>query len=268
MVQAAPAGIFQQFGGAYDYILIGTRNSAADNKFYALRVSDGVPVGAAFDNGGGVNGIGIISGMASVDYPNRRVYFASRARAGGSSNTLWCLNLTAAGVSLAWARALGNIDGSPVLRGSRVYVGTNNGRVHALDANDGTPLWMFDTGLGEPIKGYLFPDGSGDDLYFSTTTRVFSISDMGASGVLNWSVDSIPNPSIPLFTPGSIYVLVGGSDGRLYQLDVSGSMPTITSVQLGDGLAAVGSPSLDVVNGMVYVGTDAGIVYAAELPIP
>jgi outer membrane protein assembly factor BamB len=268
MVQAAPAGIFQQFGGAYDYILIGTRNSAADNKFYALRVSDGVPVGAAFDNGGGANGIGIISGMASVDYPNRRVYFASRARAGGSSNTLWCLNLTAAGVSLAWARALGNIDGSPVLRGGRVYVGTNNGRVHAFDANDGTPLWMFDTGLGEPIKGYLFPDGSGDDLYFSTTTRVFSISDMGASGVLNWSVDSIPNPSIPLFTPGSIYVLVGGSDGRLYQLDVSGSMPTITSVQLGDGLAAVGSPSLDVVNGMVYVGTDAGIVYAAELPIP
>jgi hypothetical protein len=36
----------------------------------------------------------------------------------------------------------------------------------------------------------------------------------------------------------------------------------------GDGLSAVGRPTVDAANGIIYVGTDAGIFYAVELPIP
>ena len=36
---------------------------------------------------------------------------------------------------------------------------------------------------------------------------------------------------------------------------------------LGDGMSAVGAPSYDFVNRLIYVGTDAGIIYAVE-PLP
>lgn len=106
-VQAAPAGLFTAYGGAFNYLLVGTREGSADNAFKALDPADG-SVLATFDNGGGSSGIGIISGMAAVDMlanPDR-VYFTSHARVGGSPNTLWCLELKAApGVfTLRWAR--------------------------------------------------------------------------------------------------------------------------------------------------------------------
>lgn len=71
-----------------------------------------------------------------------------------------------------------------------------------------------------------------------------------------------------LYNTGLDQLFVGSSDGRLYQIDVSGVSPTTTSVPLGDGSAAVGAPSLDVANNLLYVGTDAGIIYAVAPPIP
>ena len=131
-----------------------------------------------------------------MDYPTRRVYFASRERSAGKS-TLWCLDVTAGGATLKWKRALGDIDGSPVLRNGVVYVGTNTGVVYALDADDGDTRWTFATGDG-PIKGFVFPDRLDQDLYFSTTTRVWGLTDNGAAAAQKWAaVTSIPSPSYP-----------------------------------------------------------------------
>ena len=93
VVQAAPAGIFTAFGGAYSYLLVGTRDATADNVFAAIDPATGAVL-ASFDNGGGASGIGIINGTAAVDYGSPpHVYFTSHAKAGGSANTLWCLQL-------------------------------------------------------------------------------------------------------------------------------------------------------------------------------
>ena len=70
-----------------------------------------------------------------------------------------------------------------------------------------------------------------------------------------------------LFVPGSHYVYVGGTDGKLYELDVLGA-PGIKSVTLGNGLAAVGAPSLDRVYNLIHVGSEAGIFYAVQIPLP
>jgi len=264
MIQAAPAGSFAQFGGL-DLILVGTRNSSGDNRFYGLRVADG-SVAWSFDNGGGANGIGVINGQAAVDYANRRVYFASRQRAGGSSNTLWCLRFDATSATLLWARDLGNIDGSPVLRNGRVYVGTNGSEVHALDPATGNSLWTAPfTCADGMVKGFVWV-ASASDLYLTTTSTVWALTDNGATVSEKWRVTTVPAPSIPLFTPGSHYLLVGSSDGRLYELDVNGSPPSVKSLQLGDGMATVGAPSLDVVNGLLHVGTTAGAIYAVGVP--
>jgi outer membrane protein assembly factor BamB len=279
VVQATAAGMFKDFGGAFDYVLIGTRDGAGDNAFFALDPKTGIPVNS-FNNGGGVNGIGIISGGASVDYPGKRVYFASRKKVPGSNGTLWCLTLTGAGLGGlcpgAWPVDVGDIDGSPVLRNGVIYVGNNVGLVHAVKA-DGTLAWAgpFNTGDG-PVKGFLFPDRNGSALYFATTKNVWGIVDAGASASLAWSTQLAPGatpplPSIVVWNPGSTLIHVGGSDGNLYQIDFSITPlpPTaITSATLGDGLAVVGAPTLDRLTGIVYVGSDEGVIYAVQTPLP
>ena len=62
----------------------------------------------------------------------------------------------------------------------------------------------------------------------------------------------------------------GAGDGKLYRLDsTSGSdapgAPVMFRLVLGDGLAAVGSPTIDTREGFLYAGPDAGIVYTVEL---
>jgi hypothetical protein len=75
-------------------------------------------------------------------------------------------------------------------------------------------------------------------------------------------------PSPVLFVPGSHYVYVGGSDGNLYEIDTLQASPVPKPVMLGNGLAVVGAPSLDRINNLVHVGTEAGIFYAVQIPLP
>ncbi len=268
-VQAAPAGHFVAFdAAAFDLVLTGTRNASASNSFRALEVATGLPAWSFVNDvvQGDGTGIGIVSGGASVDYLNQRVYFASRTGP-GSNGTLWAVDFTATTPTLLWSAALGNIDGSPVLFNGRIYVGNNAGVVHAVDAGSGTPHWNLPLGDGA-IKGFLFPRFGSNRLFVSTNTKVWSIEDNTTSGavVSGWPV-SIPSPSILLQPPDTPHVLVGSGDGSLYQIDIA-SPGTPTSVVLGLGNAAVGAPTLDLINSMIYVGTDAGIIYAVSYPIP
>jgi outer membrane protein assembly factor BamB len=160
-----------------------------------------------------------------------------------------------------------------VLRNGVIYVGTNTGVVRALDADDGDDRWSFPTADG-PVKNFVFPDRVDQDLYFSTTNKVWGIRDGGGAAVKKWvEIASIPSPSTPVHPVGSDILYVGGGDGRLYQINdaLAGNptpAPVVTSVQLGDGGAAAGAPSWDDPNGVVYVGTTAGIVYAVVPPLP
>jgi hypothetical protein len=85
----------------------------------------------------------------------------------------------------------------------------------------------------------------------------------------NWPVTStdIPAPSIPTFVPTTDKVLVGSNNGKLYQMNVVNPLPS-TSVTLGDGSAVVGTPTVDLLNSMIYVGTDEGVIYAVQFPLP
>lgn len=267
MVQGAPGGIFTAFGGAHDLVLIGSRNSSSANTFYGLNLADGT-VAWSFTNGGGGAAIGVIGGTPSVDWTNLRVYFASRARGSGSNNTVWCLSFNAGSASLLWARAIGDVDSSLILDGTTVYVGTNSGEVHALDAATGANLWAapFATNDGA-VKGYLWPRPSTNQLYFATNTKVWAVVDNGATASELWQLASIPNPSTPLVSVLSPWAWVGGSDGRLYQLDLSsGSAPSPTSVQLEPGSITIGSPALSVVEGRAYAGSESGRIYAVAVP--
>jgi outer membrane protein assembly factor BamB len=244
---------------------VGTWNATSDNRIVALNPADG-SVLWSFDNGGGSNGIGIISGGLFVDAAASRIYFASRARGSGSNHTLWCLSFTNTGATKLWSVASGDSDAAPMVYQGRVYFGNNNGEVKVFDTNTGALLASTATGDG-PVKGYVIPDFTAlpRKLFLATTTRVWVLQDNGSSISTLSSINTIPNPSIPLRRFGTNYLNVGGGDGKLYQVDV-GSFAT-TSVLLPTG-TQLGSPTLDTQTATVYAGTDAGTMYAVATPLP
>ena len=111
---------------------MGTRDGNVDNSLRALKLADGTLL-EAYAPGGFPGPIGPINGTPAIDYATRRIYFASHARLGG--DTLFCLEITDPPtlpvLVYKWSRNLGNVTGSPVLRGGRVYVGTLAGVIHS-----------------------------------------------------------------------------------------------------------------------------------------
>lgn len=265
MITASVAGQFTAFGGAYDLLFVGSRDAGSANSMFGLHLADGSNAWT-FDNGG--TGIGIISSGATVDYATNRLYFTSREYASGAG-TVWCLTFTDGGATLLWERALGDIDGAPILYDGRVYVGTNAGDVHALDAATGLDVWSapYSTADGA-IKGHVFPGFSAlpRRLVLSTSTKVWALTDNGVSVSLDWQQPGVAGPSIPLALEG-VGVFVGSTDGGLYQLnEATGGV--MSSVVLGDGTAVIGSPAYDYFNGMAYVGSESGATYGVTLPLP
>src|SRR6266545_4640224 len=265
-VQAAPSGIFTIFGGNHDYILVGTRNSTVNNVFYALNVNNGNVV---WQYDGTANGkqIGMINAQASVDYASRRVYFTSYGRA-PNNQAVWCLDLDTGG--LVWAAGFGSdVPGSPIFRGNHVYVGAIDGMVRALRTSDGGVDWTYTPGVPDGVvKAFVFPDRLGTRLFFTTTNTVWAIQDNGGTAPLVWSRNDLQSPSTPVFIPGGphLYVGTGGpGNGKLYRLSAANGS-TVDSFPLGDLDAQIGSPTIDLGAGFLYVGSDAGVVYAIHLP--
>jgi outer membrane protein assembly factor BamB len=266
VLQANPAGLFADLvPGAPDRVFVGTRNATSANTLYALNPATGAVV-SQFDNGGGASAIGIITGIA-VDYAKNYVYFTSRASGTGSSHTLWCLDATGGTLGKVWSLPVGDIDGSPVLYQGRLYVGTNAGEVKAIDPAGPTVAWTYTCSPADgAVKGYVFPHlgSSPKRLYFATTNRVWAIQDDGGSASGLWSVP-VTNPSIPLYVNGTNHLLVGSSNGTLYELStVDGSQEG----SVGLGSSALGSPARDSINDLYHVGSTAGVLHAVTLPVP
>jgi uncharacterized repeat protein (TIGR01451 family) len=274
-VQAGISGLLKYLTPtAPDVLLVGTVNGAAPNSFAAIQFPTG-SLGAAlpysFTNsdaqGGDDQEMGVISGQAAVDSLNSRVYFGSRKRSGGSDNTMWALRLDTLGSHRLWAWDLGEIDGSPTLRRSpapsTVYVGTNDSRIHALDPETGEVRWSFAASDGA-VKSLVWAVYNSRRLHFATRQKVWALDDTDTTTpptvVSGWPVP-IPSPSTPVLFFNTLYV--GSSDGHLYQIDPAG---TVRSVMLGDGSAAVGTPSIDYHSYLVYVGTLSGHIYAVSVP--
>jgi hypothetical protein len=278
-IQAGPAGMFTAYTGAIDAILLGTRQGGAANEFHALDPAtlNPLPGWPYSGEASPPNRIGIVSSQAAVDYATDRVYFTSYQHTPGVSDSVWCLDLVTASRCSLWtpgasvvAGRMGDIAASPTLRGDRLYVSPINGvngEVEALSTSDGSLLWgaPFQP-LDGQVKLFMVPDLQSPDLYFSTTSTVWSIHDSGTGAVERWRNTSILSPSQPVFFAATGRVYVGGGDGKLHVLSDADGTDVVSPITLGDGLSAVGAPTVDQAGGFVYVGTDAGVVYAVAIP--
>jgi outer membrane protein assembly factor BamB len=266
-VQGSPSGSLTVFGGFHDLIIVGTRTPGGDSQLHGLQLVDGAPAWT-FDNGGGSNGIGIISSQPWVDGDTTLATFTSRRKAGGSSDTVWCVEFTATSASLLWSRDLGDIDSAPTVLGGAVFVGTNAGTVYALDPLTGADLWATPYATGDgPIRGYVWFDGTGGGrrLFFSTSSSVHGLTDNGSSSTALWAPVSLADPSPVLVIGDDLYLGSSAANGSLVRLDTTTGVQ-LGSVTLGDPFVAknVGSPSYDWVTGQVVVGTEQGVVYAVD----
>jgi eukaryotic-like serine/threonine-protein kinase len=268
IVQGAPSVAFREYGIGLtnvDLIIAGTRNSNSANGVYALNTQGG---GVAWSyTGGGTYPIGVIGGQVSIDYPTRRVYFASRAASSATdqNHTLWCISFDDTSATRVWSIPIGDVDGSPVVRNGTLYVGTNNGTLYAVNPNDGTVLASYATTDG-PVKGFPFPNSDGR-VYFSTTNKVWSVIDSVTPPrtlTQGWQYPVL-SPSTPVFANNSLYV--GSSNGRLRQFtSLTSGFPSVTEVYLSLDVVGmpVGTIGFDYQNNLAYVGTAEGVVNAVS----
>lgn len=258
--QAQPAGIFKNFAGANDMLLVGTNAAVGSNELYALHPATGNLLDAL-----GTPAMGAVLGMPVIDYAGNRVFFLSAS----NTETVFAMTLGAAGApdldldtSLTWnpKQAGSGANGSLVLRNNRFYFGDNVGELFALHM-DGTS-YSTPTGDG-PIKSFVWPDRRNDNLYFATNGKVFGLRDTGGGFATVFAPVSVTTPSMVLQKPGSDHLYVGDGLGNLVQINAASGSP----IQLLlEGGMQIGAPSLDGQHGLVIVGSNSGNVYAVRVP--
>ncbi len=111
------------------------------------------------------------------------------------------------------ADAKAYVFSSAALAGELAYFGTHNGRLYAIDAKSGRPVWEFqtDASKADPLK-ILRPDGALNPEAFAPVFRDFE--DMYLDLYRFISVGAIV--SSPVVDRGVVYV--GSTDGNLYAL--------------------------------------------------
>lgn len=144
------------------------------------------------------------------------------------------------------------ITSSPVVSGQTVYVGANDGTVRALDTATGTLKWTVDA--GGPV--YSRP-AVGNQHVFVTTAGGTLVAIDTASESVAWTDDTgTPFGSAgPAVDSGTVYVAAD---------DISAFDSTGTSLWTASayGGTAGGTPVVD--NGVLYVGSADGQVYALD----
>ena len=150
---------------------------------------------------------------------------------------------------------------------TRVFVGSNDGNVYALDAADGTEHWAVETG-GAVISSPAVVAVPSDESEAPEKATVFVGSDDGnvyaldaADGTEHWAVETGgPVRSSPTVTGETVYV--GSTEGAVYALDVSDGSERWTVQTEGE---VTGTPAVASRSGRedaVVIGDVAGTVHA------
>jgi outer membrane protein assembly factor BamB len=150
-------------------------------------------------------------------------------------------------------KTVGGIESAPAMADGTVYVGTDRGRVYALDAATGRSDWV------KVLGGHLYsrPAVAGGVLYVSSTDDDIYALD-AATGQVRWIHHTAGQVvSGPAVADGIVYV--GSDDDNVYALDAGTGRVRWTRPTSGSVLS---SPA--VVGRTVYVGSADGMLYALD----
>jgi len=169
----------------------------------------------------------------------------------------------AAAQSLAWrVQTDGPVIGSPRLAGGRLYIGSGDGALYALDAATGAHRWKYETGGAVDSTpaldgGRLFVTSRAGAVHAveADTGRPAWVFRTGGERQADQWDHYLSSPAVH----GDL-VLVGGGDGKVYALDQASGRPR-WSFETGGVVHA--DPV--IAGGLVYVGSFDGVLYALDL---
>ena len=155
--------------------------------------------------------------------------------------------------SLIWNYTTGNIvESSPAVADGRVFIGSWDNKIYALNASSGALLWNYTT--GNPI-GYSSPAVADGKVFIgSYDNKVYALN--ASTGAKIWNYTTIDNvDSSPAVADGKVFI--GSYDGKVYALNASNGF-LIWNYTTGD--AVYSSPV--VADGKVFIGSYDNKVYA------
>ena len=154
-----------------------------------------------------------------------------------------------------WAHpVLGPVNSSPAVAGDLVFVGLRDGDVLALNKATGDLEWSFDAGSGV----YSSPVVLDGTLYIgSGDSNIYALD--AATGHLRWKRETdgwvVSSPAV-----SDGIVAVGGMDGRLYLIRAANG---VTRFHFGTG-NSIGA-AVTVVGDTAYVPSGLGNIFAVDL---
>ena len=280
-------------------VFVPTRNALLyQNRVYALDAATGACLWVFNGTCAGASttlNVGQISSSGVLDPTTSRLFFTSTSVYLGA--TLWAVDVRdgIAGDRRLWSRNIGDSDSSitfATAARSSILVGTNAGRVYRLNPTNGATCWASlsdgcpaaaigteqffcadSTGSrtilclsGSPIqKGMAMLSGTyaGSVLFRTADGAVWRVS---TAGVRLWKTSlsgaSAPTPVAEL-NSGVAYV--GGNDGVVREISLAtGNVNGTRSV--GGGAIVVGDATYDSTDGVLYVNTSQGYLYAFSVP--
>jgi outer membrane protein assembly factor BamB/tetratricopeptide (TPR) repeat protein len=152
----------------------------------------------------------------------------------------------------------GGVTSSPAVVDGTVYIGSSDDNVYALDVQDGTVQWSFETEYNEigsdvdsspTVVGGTVYVGSSDGNVYALDASLGFEQWRFETGDWVWSTPAVAN--------GTVYV--GSDDNNVYALDANDG----TEVWSFDANAEIFS-SPAVVDGTVYIGSEDNNVYALD----
>ena len=155
----------------------------------------------------------------------------------------------------------GSVTSSPAIVDGRVYVGSDDDFLYAVDAESGAEAWAFETG-GSVASSPAVADGrvyvgSGDDFVYAVDAE---------SGEEAWAFETAGNVrSSPTVADGRVYV--GSNDARVYAIDADTGLEEWHFETDFDVRASPAVAEIEADEGprqLVFVSSDDGFLYALD----
>jgi hypothetical protein len=269
------AAMTTAYPGTYDIIFVATMNNTGsggftNNKVFALRSDTGAtlwtfspatlasglcPAGCPMDQ---------VLGQPWVDYVRDRLYLASRDGSAGTQNSLWFLDITTNGALVArYSGADFTTGPSQSSDGNSLWIGDEAGTLHIVNL---TTLAKTTNSIasGTAYKGFIWEDFNVDGrLYFVTTDGNVWCLPTPASASTCWKTKPVATGTVAQLMPSDSLLWVGGSNGTLYQLNLTSGLVAKTFT-VGAGTLALGPVSTET-GDELYTATSDGTLYKITL---